>query len=144
MVNATPTALNIEHYGRIVERTSTLRRLIGAAGEIAALAYEDTENAGEVVDQAEQIIFGVSQQRITRDVRPIRDVIKGYLDRVDYLYQHRGETIGVPTGYLRLGQMAREREDRGEVLLLGAVPELDAGHVDLTVANDARSEAHSG
>ena len=44
----------VEHYARIVERTNTLRRLIGAAGEIAALAYEDTDNVDEVVDQAEQ------------------------------------------------------------------------------------------
>jgi replicative DNA helicase len=48
LINATPTALNVEYYGRIVERTGTLRRLIGAAGEIAALAYEDTDNADEV------------------------------------------------------------------------------------------------
>ena len=43
LINSTPTALYIEHYGHIVERTSTLCRLIRAAGEIVALAYQDTD-----------------------------------------------------------------------------------------------------
>jgi replicative DNA helicase len=105
LIDATPTALNVEHYGRIVERTSTLRRLIGAAGEIAALAYEDTDDVDEVVDRAEQILFGVSQQRITRDIVPIRDVVSEYYDRVNYLYEHKGETLGVPTGFRQVDKL---------------------------------------
>jgi len=121
LINVTPTALNVEHYGRIVERTSTLRKLIGAAGQIAALAYEDAENAGEVVDQAESIIFGISQQRITGDVRPVRDVIKDYLDRVDYLYQHKGETIGVPTGFLNLDKLLGGLQ-KSDLIIIAARP----------------------
>jgi len=121
LINATPTALNVEYYGRIVERTSTLRRLISAAGQIAALAYEDTDNAGEVVDQAEQIIFGVSQQRITHDVRPIRDVVQDYLNRVDYLYQHRGETIGVPTGFHNLDKILGGMQ-KSDLIIVAARP----------------------
>ena len=42
------------------ERTSVMRRLITAAGEIAALAYEEREEVDEVIDQAERILFEVS------------------------------------------------------------------------------------
>jgi len=136
LINATPTALNVEHYGRIVERTSTLRRLIGAAGQIAALAYEDTENVGEVVDQAEQIIFGVSQQRITRDIRPIRDVIKGYLERVDYLYQHKGETIGVPTGFLNLDKILGGMQ-KSDLIIVAARPGMGKTSLMLSFALNA-------
>ncbi|MCL5958589.1 MAG: replicative DNA helicase, partial [Chloroflexi bacterium] len=41
LVSAVPTAVHIEHYARIVERTAIMRRLISAAGQIAALGYED-------------------------------------------------------------------------------------------------------
>ncbi|HXW00072.1 MAG TPA: DnaB-like helicase N-terminal domain-containing protein, partial [Anaerolineae bacterium] len=50
LINATPTSIHVEYYARIVERTAVLRRLIDAAGQIARLAYEDTEDADEVVD----------------------------------------------------------------------------------------------
>jgi replicative DNA helicase len=136
LINATPTALNVEHYGRIVERTSTLRRLIGAAGEIAGLAYEDTENVGEVVDQAEQIIFGVSQQRITRDIRPVREVVDDYLKRVDYLYQHRDETIGVPTGFLNIDKMLGGMQN-SDLIIVAARPGMGKTSLLLSFALNA-------
>ena len=136
LINATPTALNIEHYGRIVERTSTLRRLIGAAGEIAALAYEDTDDVGETVDRAEQILFGVSQRRISRDMMPIRDVVSEYYDRVDYLYQHKGETIGVPTGFRQLDKVLGGLQ-KSDLLIIAARPGMGKTSLMLSIAQNA-------
>jgi replicative DNA helicase len=39
LINATPTSIHAEFYGRIIERTALLRRLIDGAGKIARLAY---------------------------------------------------------------------------------------------------------
>ncbi len=136
LINATPTALNVEYYGRIVERTSTLRRLIGAAGEIAALAYEDTENVDEVVDRAEQIMFGVSQQRITRDIMPIRDVVDEYYKRIDYLYQHKGETIGVPTGFRNIAKLLGGLQN-SDLIIVAARPGMGKTSLLLSFALNA-------
>src|SRR5512140_2663738 len=75
LVNSVPTAVHVEYYARIVERTATLRRLIGAAGQIAALAYEEAEDLDEVVDRAEQLIFSVSERRIRRDLTPVHQIM---------------------------------------------------------------------
>ena len=55
LINNTPTAIYVDHYARIVERTATLRRLIGAANQIAAFAYDESHEVDEVVDRAEGI-----------------------------------------------------------------------------------------
>ena len=68
LINSVPTAIHVEHYARIVERTATLRRLIGAAGQIAALAYEDADDVDEVVDRAEQL--DLRRLRAPRPARP--------------------------------------------------------------------------
>jgi replicative DNA helicase len=136
LINATPTALNVEHYGRIVERTSTLRRLIGAAGEIAALAYEDTDDVGEAVDRAEQILFGVSQRRISRAMLPIRDVVSEYYDRIDYLYQHKGETIGVPTGFRNLDKILGGLQN-SDLIIIAARPGMGKTSLMLSIAQNA-------
>ena len=136
LINATPTALNVEYYGRIVERTSTLRRLIGAAGEIAALAYEDTDNADEVVDRAEQILFGVSQRRISRDLMPIREVVSEYYDRIDYLYQHKGETIGVPTGFRQIDKLLGGLQ-KSDLVIVAARPGMGKTSLILSFAQNA-------
>ena len=138
LINSTPTALNIEHYGHIVERTSTLRRLIGAAGEIAALAYQDTDDVSEVVDRAEQILFGVSQRRSARDMRLIRDVVSEYYDRIDYLYQHKGETIGVPTGFRSLDKLLGGLQ-KSDLIIIAARPGMGKTSLMLSIAqNTAR------
>ncbi|RIK53188.1 MAG: replicative DNA helicase, partial [Chloroflexi bacterium] len=66
LIAGTPTAIYVDHYARIVERTAILRRLISAAGKIAEMAYDESQDVDEVVDRAEQIIFGVSESRIHR------------------------------------------------------------------------------
>lgn len=136
LINATPTALNVEHYGHIVERTSTLRRLIGAAGEIAALAYQDTDDVDEVVDRAEQILFGVSQRRVARDLVPIRDVISEYYDRVDYLYRHKGETIGIPTGFRNIDKLLGGLQ-RSDLIIVAARPGMGKTSLMLSIARNA-------
>jgi len=141
LINATPTALNVEHYGRIVERTSTLRRLIGAAGEIAALAYEDTDNVDEVVDRAEQLLFGVSQRRIARDMLPIKDVISAYYDRVDYLYKHKDETIGVPTGFKNIDRLLGGLQ-KSDLLIVAARPGMGKTSLMLSIAQNAARKYH--
>jgi replicative DNA helicase len=141
LINATPTALNVEHYGRIVERTSTLRRLIGAAGEIAALAYEDTDNVDEVVDRAEQMLFGVSQRRIARDMLPIKDVVSAYYDRVDYLYKHKDETIGVPTGFKNIDKILGGLQ-KSDLLIVAARPGMGKTSLMLSIAQNAARKYH--
>ena len=121
LINSVPTAIHIEYYGRIVERVAIRRRLISAAGQIAALAYEEVEEVDEVVDQAEQILFGVSKRRLTRDLVPIDRVIRDYYDRIEYLYQHRGEPVGVPTGFIDLDRILGGMQ-RSDLLIIAGRP----------------------
>jgi len=105
LINTVPTAVHVEHYAHIVERCAILRRLIGAAGKIAAVAYEGAGDVEEVMDRAEQILFEVSQRRLAHAPLPIKEVLGEYYDRIEYLHQHRGEVIGVPTGFADLDKL---------------------------------------
>lgn len=105
LINAVPTAAHIETYAQIVERTSTLRKLIGAAGEIAGLAYKDEGELDDIIDQAEQAIFAVSQRTLQKDLIPISQFLHEVHENVDYMQSHRGEFVGVPTGFSALDKM---------------------------------------
>jgi replicative DNA helicase len=136
LINAVPTAIHAEYYGRIVERTAILRRLISAAGQIAAIAYEEAEDVDEVVDRAEQILFGVSQRRIARDLVPIKQIIGDYYDRIDYLYQHRGEPIGIPTGFPMLDKLLGGLQPSDLVIVAGR-PSMGKTSFVLSIAQTA-------
>ena len=105
LINSTPTAIYVDHYARIVERTATLRRLISAAGRIAELAYEEEQDVESVMDRAEQIIFGVSESRIHRDLTPIRAVMGNVIERIDELARNPDRLMGVPTGFTMLDRL---------------------------------------
>lgn len=105
LINAVPSAIHAEAYGRIVEQAAIRRRLIGAATQIAQLAYQESEDIDQTIDQAEQALFSVSQRRITRELAPIQEVIRRYYDRIEYLYAHQGEPLGVPTGFIDLDRL---------------------------------------
>jgi len=60
LVNAVPTSANARYYAGIVARKAEYRRMIHAAGRIAALAYEESENA---LEEAERLLFAVRKRR---------------------------------------------------------------------------------
>jgi replicative DNA helicase len=105
LINAVPTSVHVQYYGGIVERTATLRRLISAAAEISNMAYERADDEDRILDQAEQLIFGVAQRSIERELVPLRAILSDYYDRIEYLYEHGGETVGVPTGFIDLDRL---------------------------------------
>ncbi|HTD20613.1 MAG TPA: DnaB-like helicase N-terminal domain-containing protein, partial [Ktedonobacteraceae bacterium] len=79
LINLVPTSGNVEYYGRIVERNAILRRLIEAAGQIAAVAYQE-EDADVALDKAEQLIFNISQRHARSDFALLRDILSAYMN----------------------------------------------------------------
>src|ERR1700687_668777 len=72
LINLVPTSGNVEYYGHIVERSSILRRLIHAAGQIAAVAYQEAD-AAVALEKAEQLIFNISQGHARADFSALKD-----------------------------------------------------------------------
>lgn len=136
LINAVPTSIHAEHYSRIVERTATRRRLIDAAGQIAGLAYQEADDVEEVVDHAEQILFGVSERRISRELVPIKQVLSEYYDRVEYLTRHRGEMIGIPTGFSDMDKLLGGLQ-RSDMIILAARPSVGKTSLALSIAHNA-------
>ncbi len=105
IINAVPTAIHVEHYAHLVERLSTQRRLISAAGDIAGIAYDSSEEVDETINHAEEIIFAVAQRRMSRDMIPIRVAVDKFIDNLDYIQKHQGEILGVATGFIDLDKL---------------------------------------
>ncbi len=141
LINVVPTAIHAEGYGRIVERTAIRRRLLSAASEIAQLAYEESDEIDETIDAAEQALFGVSQRRIARDILPIAEVIRAYYDRIEYLYEHRGEPLGIPTGFIDLDKMLGGLQ-KSDLIIIAARPGVGKTSLMLNIALSAARRFH--
>ncbi len=105
LVGDVPTAIHVEHYARIVERSALLRRLIDAAGKIAEIGYDNPADVDDALDRAEQLLFQVSQRRVSQDFTSLREALREYFETIEYLHQHKGEVVGIPSGFHDLDQL---------------------------------------
>ena len=136
LINSTPTAIYVDHYARIVERTATLRRLIGAANQIAELAYDESHEVNEVVDRAEGIIFGVSESRIHRDLTPVARVLDEVVDQIDFLARNQNRLMGVPTGFVLLDKMLGGFQ-KSDLIIVAGRPGMGKSSLGLSIAQNA-------
>ena len=136
LISAVPTAIHVEAYGHIVERTALRRRLIDAASQIAGFAYEEEQNIDEVIDRSEAVLFGISQRRTSRDLVPIKQVLTDYYDRIAYLYEHQGEPLGIPTGFVDLDKLLGGLQ-RSDMIIIAARPGVGKTSMLLSIALSA-------
>ena len=135
LINQVPTSGNVEYYGRIVERTSILRRLIHAAGQIAAIAYEEGD-ADIALDRAEQLIFNISQRHARTDFSLLRDILSEYMNKLDQLHERRGTIVGVPTGFTDLDRLTGGLQ-RSDLIILAARPAIGKTSLALSLAHNS-------
>ena len=136
LINNVPTSLHAEAYGRLVEETAIRRRMLTAANDIAKLAYEEESSIESVMDEAEKAVFGVSERRMTRDLRTIQQVLGDYYDRIDQLVNRGDETYGVPTGFIDLDRMLTGMQP-SDLLIVAGRPGMGKTAFMLSAAKNA-------
>jgi replicative DNA helicase len=119
LTDAVPTAANVEHYARIVEQKSILRRLIAAGTEIIAIAQNEEEDIDAITDRAERIVFQVAQRRIGEYFRPITPLVMQTWEWIDRRYHDKGEASGVATGFTKLDHMTSGLQPSDMVIIAG-------------------------
>ena len=141
LINQVPTSGNVEFYGRIVERTAILRRLIHAAGQIAAIAYEEGD-ADIALDRAEQLIFQISQRHARSDFSHMRDILAEYMNKLDQLHERHGSIVGVPTGFTDLDRLTGGLQ-KSDLIVLAARPGIGKTSLAMSMAHNAALKYHN-
>ncbi len=136
LINNTPHSLHAEVYGRIIERAAIRRRILEAAGDIAQLANTQDADINEVIDRAEATLFAVTGRNMKNDVIPLRYAVGEYVERVEYLYEHRDEPHGVPTGFNDIDRLLGGLQ-KSDLLILAARPGMGKTSLILNMAINA-------
>ena len=136
LMNVVPTAVHVEHYGRIVERKAVLRNLIAAAGRIAAVGYEEANDAEVAIDRAESILFEISQRRTLGGFESLATLLGQAYDRLEYLHEHRGQILGIPSGLSGLDTLLGGFQP-SDLIILAARPSVGKTSLALNIAQHA-------
>ena len=133
MSNAVPTASNINNYARIVHRKAVRRRLLTASHEISRLGYQEEDDLEKVLDEAQQHLFGVSQDYFKQSFSHIRGVLADAFDRIDELHKNKGKLRGLPTGFRDLDNVLSGLQ-KSDLVVLAARPSCGKTSLALDIA----------
>ncbi|PIP29689.1 replicative DNA helicase [Candidatus Kuenenbacteria bacterium CG23_combo_of_CG06-09_8_20_14_all_36_9] len=133
LANSVPTASHIVYYAKIIQKKSTLNRLIRAATEIVQLGYNEGEEIQKVLDTAESKLYNVSQQFLKNQFSSIKDLLSEAFDRIDELHRDAGKLRGLPTGFYELDQKLAGLQ-KSNLLILAARPSMGKTSLALDMA----------
>ena len=128
-----PSAANIAFYARIVKEKAVLRSLINVSGEIVSRAYTGQEDIERFLDEAERLIFDVSEQRIRPAFAKVGDMIMDTIKIIEQLYERKELVTGVPTGFLDLDQKTAGLQP-ADLVIIAARPSMGKTAFALNIA----------
>ncbi len=141
LVDAVPTAANIEYHARIVREKAILRRLIEVSTTIVAEAFDGRTTAQELLDEAESRIFQVAQQQTKDGFMRIKELIWPTMERIEAL-QGKGKTVtGVASGFSDLDEMTSGFQP-ADLIIVAARPSMGKTAFTLNIAQHAAIEYH--
>ena len=121
LMNSTPAISSAGRYIQIIKDTSTLRRLIKAATDIANLGYSPPADVRDAIDQAEQIVFNLGDEQMTDTLQKLHDLTGKATEILEARYEAKQEITGVPTGYYELDRLLSGLQP-GTLNIIGARP----------------------
>jgi replicative DNA helicase len=136
LLDAVPTAANVEYHARIVREKAVLRRLIEAATSIIQTTYDAKGEVEELLDEAEQKIFQIAQTHERRGFVWIKELLWPAMEQIELLSQNSSSVTGVPSGFADLDEKTAGFQ-RGDLVIVAARPSMGKTAFTLNIAQHA-------
>ncbi len=139
LVDAVPTAANVEYHAKIVKEKALLRRLIEVSTEIVGEAFSGGQTADELLDLAEQKIFQVAQQRTSEGFHRIKELAWQTMERIEAISASGESITGVPSGFTDLDDLTSGFQP-SDLIIVAARPSMGKTALVLNIAQYAAIE----
>ncbi len=136
LMNAVPTAANLDYHARILKGKAVQRRLIEAATQIISDAYEGKATAGDMLDSAEGRIFTIAQQRRDAGFIRIKNRLWDAMEHIETLHKKGIAVTGVPSGFADLDKLTAGFQP-SELIIVAARPSMGKTAFCLNIATHA-------
>lgn len=119
LVDGVPRISNLAQYARIVKEKSILRRLIHSTNEILLRSYAAEDDPLALLEQAEQSIFQISQERVRGGFTSLSDLLKTTWENIHTLDERKEMVTGVASGFTDLDEMTSGFQKSDLIILAG-------------------------
>lgn len=136
LIASVAVAANASYYAEIVKEKAILRRLVNASVKIAQLGYSGAGAVSEIVDQAQQAIYEVSEGKTAEDYQPLSELMESTLDEIEAISSRGATLAGVPTGFAELDELTNGLHG-GQMIIVAARPAMGKSTLALDFARAA-------
>ncbi len=143
LVDRVPSAANIANYARIVREKAVMRSLISVSNEISERCYGGQDDIEAFLDEAERLIFDVSEQRVRPAFYKVGDMIMDTVKTVEQLYERKELVTGVPTGFLDLDRITAGLQP-ADLVIVAARPSMGKTALVLNIAQHVALQHEMG
>lgn len=123
LLNAVPTAANVEYYARLVVQKSMLRQMIAAGTQIVGMGFREDQDVEMLLDSAEKLVFSIASRRMGQYFVPIPEILRESFERIDKRYRDKGMVTGVPTGFATLDRLTAGLQP-SDLIIVAARPSM--------------------
>src|SRR5437667_12590390 len=134
-----PTAANVGYYIDIVRDKYILREIISAATESVRRAYEEQDEVGNLLDEVEQRIFSVGEDRFKGEMLSMKEQVMSTLESIEKLFENKGAITGVSTGFRDLDKLTSGLHS-SEMSVIAARPSMGKPSLAMNVSKHATIE----
>lgn len=121
LTNRVGSTANIEHHARIISEKYILRELIQTSNKIIKDAYEETTDVFELLNQAEQELFGITENNIRRSYDSMNNLVSQAIKQLEAIKDHEEGVTGIPSGFTDLDRFTSGWH-RSDLVILAARP----------------------
>ncbi|MDO8560637.1 MAG: replicative DNA helicase [bacterium] len=136
LVNTVPTSSSVNHWAKVVQRKRIHRDLISAASHISEIAYDEKGDIEKLLDEAEQKIFGISQNSLQQAFLHVKEVLEAAWLRIEDMQSGKHKYRGVETGFIDLDKKLSGLQ-KSDLVVLAARPSLGKTTLALDIARRA-------
>jgi len=130
------SAANIEYHAKIILEKQILRGLITSSHEIAKAAYEGTNDAFDILDQAERKIFEITESHLTQSYQGMDRAVRDALEYIEAIHSQTQQKFSVPTGFYELDEILGGFQ-KSDLVIVAARPSMGKTAFALTIARNA-------
>ena len=132
-----PSSENVDYYSKIVKEKFILRKIIEVSKNISTEAFDNKESVTDILDKAEQILFGVSQDAQKGRFKKIEPILHDVLD----VWGNRkaGKLSGIASGFHDLDNILSGFKNNDFIVVAGR-PSMGKTALALNFARNIASE----
>lgn len=129
------SAANVDYHAKIVAQKYLARRLITYANNIQSKAYDEGNDIDDLLQEAEALLFDISQNQIKREVTQIDPVINLAIEQIHNAQNSSSGLSGLRSGFEGLDKMTSGWQN-SDLIIIAARPAMGKTAFVLSMAKE--------